>query len=143
MSDHLLIHGDEAEFDQIFGAAKVVVGPGKLIASGLATVKGTKVCVAGDEKSVLVPGCAYTTESYPIPGVGMLQIASLAADQTAQKTRSADKAVLLVGSSFTARFVVQAPAMKPKPPAPPDVDATSQYSGTGKFKTKNTKFTGV
>lgn len=143
MSDYLLIHGDEAKFNQSFGAAQVVVRPGTLAASGPTTLHSSKLCVAGDEKTVLVPGCIYTTPSYPIPGVGTLQIKKLQDDQIARKTSSGGKPVLLVGKSFDAEFVVQTPAMKPKPPAPPDTDSTSRYEGTGMFITTNTKLTGV
>ena len=142
MSDYILIHGDKASFMPSFGAATVVVQPGRLTGSGPATLNGKKLCVAGDESSVSVKGCMYTTPSYPIPGTGTLEIASLAGDQTAKKTRSGATAVLLVGSSFKARFMVQNPAKKPTA-AGPVPDATPQYSGTGWFITTNTKFTGV
>jgi hypothetical protein len=143
MSNHILIDGDKANFIPAFGEAPVTVQPGTLTASGPATLNDKKVCVAGDETSVSVDGCAYTTPSHPIPGTGTLQIESLAGDQTAQKTRSGDKLVLLVGSSFKATFTVKSPAMKPKPPAPPDSDPKQQYKGTGTFTTTNTKFTGM
>jgi Contractile injection system spike tip protein len=143
MSDHVLIDGDKANFTPSFGEAPVVVQPGTLTASGPATVNGTKVCVAGDEASVSVNACAYTTPSHPIPGTGTLQIESLAGDQTAGKTRSGGTPVLLVGSSFKATFTVKSPAMKPNPPAPPDPDPKQQYKGTGTFTTTNQKFTGV
>jgi hypothetical protein len=143
MSDHVLIDGDKANFMPSFGEAPVVVQPGTLTASGPATLNGKKVCVAGDEASVSVNACMYTTPSYPIPGTGTLQIKKLAGDQTARKTRSGGTPVLLVGSSFEATFTVNSPAMKPKPPAPPDPDPKQQYTGTGTFTTTNTKFTGV
>jgi hypothetical protein len=143
MSDHVLIDGDKANFIPNFGEAPVVVQPGTLIASGPATVNGTKVCVAGDETSVSVNACTYTTPSHPEPGSGTLRITQLAANQTAQKTRSGKTVVLLVGSSFKATFTVQTPAMLQRPPLSPDTDKTPQYSGTGTFTTQNTKFTGV
>jgi hypothetical protein len=143
MSDHILIDGDKANFTPGFGEAPVVVQPGTLIASGPATVDGKKVCIAGDEASVAVNACAYTTPSHPIPGTGTLQIQSLATNHTARKTRSGKAPVLLVGGSFTATFVVNTPAQQPKPPAPPTPDPTPRYSGTGTFTTTNTKFTGV
>jgi hypothetical protein len=148
MSRYVLIDGDQAHFIRSFGAAMVEVRPGTLTASGPTTLHSSKLCVAGDEKTVVVPGCVYTTPSYPIPGTGTLEIASLAGDQTAQKTRSGAKPVLLVGSSFTARFMVQTPAMVQRPVPPPTLyvlepDATPQYSGTGMFITTNTKLTGA
>ena len=142
MSDHILINGDTASFDPSFGAATVVVQPGTLTGNGEATLSSNKLCIDGDESTVSVENCPYTTPSYPIPGMGTLQIASLAGDQTAQKTLSGDTPVLLVGSSFTARFVVTTPAQLVTP-AGTQTDATPEYSGTGTFITTNTKFTGV
>jgi hypothetical protein len=142
MADYLLLDGDKAIFTPSFGAATVVVQPGTLTASGPATVNGKKVCVAGDEKSVSVAGCSYMTPSHSIPGTGTLEIASLAGDQTAQKTKTGSTLVLLVGSSFTAKFSVQSPAQQPTS-AGPVPDPTPQYSGTGTFTTTNTKFKGV
>ncbi|MBC7977168.1 MAG: hypothetical protein H7138_19510 [Myxococcales bacterium] len=143
MSDYILIDGDKANFTPSFGEAPVMVQPGTLTASGPATVNGTKLCIAGDESSVSVNACAYTTPSHPIPGTGTLEIESLATNQTARKTRSGGTPVMLVGSSFKATFTVTSPALKPKPPAPPDSDPKQQYKGTGMFTTTNTKLTGV
>ena len=143
MSDYLLIDGDQAMFTPSFGAATVIVQPGRLMASGPATVNGRKVCIAGDEGSVSVAGCSYLTASHPIPGTVTLQIASLAGDQMAGKTRSGTTAVLLVGSSFTAAFVVQSPAQQPTPGGSPVPDPTPRYTGTGTFVTANTRFKGV
>lgn len=140
MSDYLLLDGDQAIFTPSFGAAIVVVQPGTLTASGPATVNGKQVCVAGDEQSVSVPGCSYVTPLHPIPGVGTLEIAALAGDQIARKTRSGGTLVLLVGSSFTATFVVQCPALQSPPGSAPD--PMPRYPGSGSFLTTNTKFRG-
>jgi hypothetical protein len=142
MSDYLLIDGDQALFTPSFGAATVIVQPGKLVASGPATVGQKKVCIAGDEKSVSVPGCAYTTPTCSIPGTGTLQIDVLAGDQTATKTKSGGTPVLLVGGQFTAAFVVQSPAQQPNASGPIP-DPTPRYAGSGSFLTANTKFRGV
>ena len=141
MSDFILIDGDLANFNPIFGLAQVVVRPGNLKASGKATVKGKKVCIDGDEKSVSVPSCMYTTPTHSIPGTGTLKIAALGADQKAKKTNSAGKPVLLKGSIFTAKFEVQSPAQLPPPTSTPD--ATPQYSGMGTFINTNTTFKGT
>ena len=143
MSKYVLINGDQAHFIPSFGIAMVAVRPGTLTASGPTTLHSSKLCVTGDEKTVLVPGCMYTTPSYPIPGVGTLQIKKLKDKQIARKTASGGKAVLLVGETFEAEFVVQSPAMKPRPPASPEEDSEKQYDGTGMFITTNTKLTGV
>lgn len=142
MSDYILITGDKAIFMPSFGAATVVVRRGTLKGSGPETVKKEKVCVSGDESKVSVKGCAYTTLSFPIPGTGTLEIASLADDQIAKHARTANRPMLLVGSSFQARFVVQTPAQLATPKGP-ETDQTRQYLGTGTFTTTNNKVRGV
>ena len=141
MPDFILIEGDKANFLPTFGAATVVVQPGDLKGSGPATLNGKKICVAGDEKDVSVPGCTYMTPQYSIPGTGTLKISALAGDQKAKKTKTGGKAVLLKGSTFTAKFEVQSPAQQPTA-ASPIPDSTSEYSGKGMFITTNSKFQG-
>lgn len=140
--DYVLIDGDQAIFQPTFGAATVAVQPGKLIASGPGTVGNKPMCVEGDEGTVKVPGCIYMTPQHSIPGVGTLEIASLAGDQKAGKTQTGGKKVLLVGSNFNAKFKVSSPAQQPVPGSSPVPDATLEYSGQGKFITTNTKFRG-
>jgi hypothetical protein len=144
MSKYVLIDGDQAIFIPTFGAATVVVQPGKLAGSGPGTVGDKKICIDGDEKSVSVPGCVYMTPQYSIPGSGTLEIASLAGDQKASKTKTGSTLMLMVGSTFTAKFKVQSPAKQPPPgPGSPIPDATSEYSGSGNFVTTNAKFRGA
>jgi len=144
MSDFILIDGDQAIFMPAFSPAIVVVQPGKLAGSGPATIGGKTMCVAGDESKVSVPGCMYMTPQYSIPGTGTLKIASLASNQTATKTQTGGKKVLLKGGNFTAKFEVQSPAQQPPPgPGPPIPDATAQYSGNGMFVTTNIKCSGT
>jgi hypothetical protein len=144
MADFVLTTGDKAMFKPSFGAATVVVQPGTLSGTAQCKVGGKMVCVEGDESTVLVPGCAYQAPPYVIPGVGILSIDSLATDQTAKKTKSAGKAVLLKGSDFNAKFEVMVPAMQPPPgPGPPTPDSTTQYKGTGSFLTTNTRVKGT
>ncbi|MCP4996284.1 MAG: hypothetical protein GY934_21295 [Gammaproteobacteria bacterium] len=143
MPDYILTQGDKANFLPNFGTALVVVRPGELQGSGPATLDGKKLCVEGDETRVSVPGCSYMTPQYSIPGVGTLKIDALASDQTAQKSNTNSKPVLLKGGTFTAKFEVQTPAQQPPPgPGAPIPDATTQYSGNGIFITMNTKFQG-
>lgn len=131
-------------FIPAFGAAIVVVQPGKLEGSGPATIGGKKICVDGDESKVEVAGCTYMTPQYSIPGSGTLKIAALAANQKAKKTQTGGKVVLLKGGSFTAKFEVQSPAQQPPPgPGAPIPDATPQYSGNGMFIPANIKFMGA
>lgn len=144
MSDYILIDGDMAIFMPTFGAATVVVMPGTLTASGDATYTGKSVCVDGDESSVEVPGCMYMTPQYSIPGAGTLKIDSLAGDQVATKTNTSGTAMMLVGSTFTAKFEVQSPAMQPPPgPGSPIPDSTPSYTGSGNFVTTNIKYKGT
>lgn len=138
MTDLVLMDGDQVLFLPAFGAAIVVVQPGKLAGSGPATLNGKAVCVDGDESKVSVPGCAYMTPSHPIPGTGTLKIAALAGNQKATHTHTGGKAVLLKGAMFTAKFEVQSPAQQPTPGGPVP-DGSPQYSGQGQFMTLNTK----
>jgi hypothetical protein len=139
VSDYVLIDGDQANFMPAFGAATVAVQPGDLSASGPANAVGKKICVDGDEGSVSVSGCSYMTPQYSIPGTGTLKIDSLASDQIATRCKTGGKKVLLVGSTFTAKFEVQSPAQQPNGSAPPIPDATPSYSGSGSFITNNSR----
>lgn len=144
MADLILQDGDSVMFIPAFGAAIVVVQPGKLEGSGPATINGKKICVDGDESKVEVAGCTYMTPQYSIPGSGTLKIASLAGNQKAKKTQTGGKVVLLKGGNFTAKFEVQSPAQQPPPgPGAPIPDATPQYSGNGMFIPANIKFMGA
>lgn len=142
MADLILITGDKAIFNPTFGAATVVVQPGTLVGSGKGKINGKPICVDGDEKKVIVPGCNYMTPQYSIPGVGTLSIQSLGGNQKAQQTKSGSKLVLLKGSTFTAKFQVMTPAQQPSPGGPIP-DSTSQYSGSGSFITTNVKIKGT
>jgi len=144
MQDFILINGDQVIFLPAFGAATVVPQPGKLEGSGPGTLNGKNLCVAGDESKVSVAGCMYMTPQYCIPGSGTLKIDALAGDQTATKTNTGGKAVLLKGTKFKAKFEVQSPAQQPPPgPGSPIPDSTSEYSGKGLFITTNTLFKGT
>jgi len=143
MSDFILVTGDMAMFIPAFGQAVIVPVPGTLAGTGRASIGKKPVCVDGDEKNVIVPGVAYMTPSHPIPGVGILKIDSLGGDQKATKTKAGGKAVLLKGSTFTAKFQVSAPAMQPAPPGPPVPDANPEYTGQGQFITTNVQVKGT
>lgn len=136
MADSILLTGDTVVFSPSFGAAVAVPAPGTLSGTGRSSVGGKPVCVDGDEKTVIVPGVAYTNASFTIPGVGILSIASLGGDQKARKTKSGGKPVLLKGSTFTAKLQVTVPAQQPAAPSPIP-DATPEFSGTGQFVTTN------
>ena len=135
MPDYVLVNGDIAAFIPMFSIATVVVRPGILQGSGPARWQGKPWCVEGDEKTLAVPGCPYSTPMYSIPGIGTLKIAALAPNQIAKSTTTGGKAVLLKGGVFTARFEVQTPAQQPVTSA---TDPMALYSGQGMFTTFNT-----
>lgn len=136
MADFVLIDGDQAIFLPSFGAATVVVQPGRLTGSGPLKVTGKAACVSGDESSVSVPGCMYVAPPFVIPGTGTLEISALAGDQLAATSKTGGKQLMVKGGSFTAKFSVQAPAMQPTS-GPPVPDSSPQYSGSGMFMTTN------
>jgi hypothetical protein len=144
MSKLILIDGDQVTFLPAFGQATVMVQPGKITASGPATLGGKKLCVEGDETSVEVAGCTYVMPPlYTIPGTGTLKIKKLGGDQVASKTRSGGAPVLLQGGQFEAVFEVESGAQQPPtggPPPPPD--KTPSYDGLGFFTPANSKFSG-
>ena len=135
--DLIIITGDQALFDHFFAPATVVAPPGLISGSGQLSVNSLRVCVEGDEATVVVSGAVYFTPSFPIPGAGTLTIESLGPDQRAKKGKSASRALILKGTKFSARFQVAAPAQVPVTggTAP---DPTPVYFGTGNFITTNT-----
>ncbi len=142
MSDFILVDGDTVTFMPSFGAAIVVVAPGTLSGSGPGKIGGKAACVDGDETNVQVQGCAYTSGAFTVPGVGTLMIDTLGGDQKAQNTKTGGKAVLLKGSTFTAKFQVQTPAQAPPTASTPDPMA--MYSGgSGTFMNTNTTVKGT
>jgi Contractile injection system spike tip protein len=144
MTDFILIDNDVVNFLPAFGAATVVVLPGNIKGSGPATLNGQKLCVDGDEKQVQVTGCLYVSPPYVIPGTGTLKIDALSSNQKASKTNTGNKAVLLKGSQFDAKFEVQSPAQQPPPgPGSPIPDSMTQYKGKGMFVTTNMKLQGA
>jgi Contractile injection system spike tip protein len=135
--DYVLLNGDQANFETSFVAATVEVKAGVLSASGSATLGTQKLCVKGDEKSVKVSDCSYTTTTYSTPGTGTLEIASLEKDHTSTKSQAGGKALMLVGGAFKATFKVVKPATQPTSPFTPD--DTTEYSGSGTFLTTNSQ----
>jgi hypothetical protein len=143
MSDVVLLDGDQVIFMPAFGEAVVVVQPGQLRGGGPATYQNKKICVAGDESQVSVPGCAYITPTFSIPGTGTLKILNLAANQKAQKSQTGGKKMLLKGGQFMAKFEVQSPAKMPPPgPGAPIPDPKPFYQGQGSFQSTNLFFKG-
>ena len=136
--DFVIINGDQAIFDPSFPPATVIAPPGVITGTAMAKVSGLVACAEGDEASVVVPGAAYFTPSFPIPGVGTLTIESLGPDQKAAKGKSAGRLLILRGTKFRARFQVAAPAQVPVTGGTVP-DPTPVYFGTGSFITTNTR----
>lgn len=134
--DYVLIDGDTVTY--IGFPPTIVVLPGKLTATGPATLTDKKVCIEGDEASGKVDNVPYSMPPF-VGGTGTLEIVALGGDQKATKTKSGDTPMLLLGSVFTARFKVVSQAKNPADGSP---DTTPEYPGQGKFITTNSKFRG-
>jgi len=133
-SDILIIDGDTVQFNPLQGLAAVVVKPGKIKASGKTKIKGKKICVQGDEAKVEVTNCLYSTPSFPIPGKGVLKIASLAPNQLTKKSKSNNKPMLLKGAVFKTKFEIKSPAKSADGTLS---DPLPFYNGVGKFIPSN------
>jgi hypothetical protein len=139
MSKYILFDGDIVMFEPNFTPAVVTVIPGKLQASGTASLSSKKMCLQGDEKQVQVAGCGYICQNFNVPGTGTLTIEALGPDQVSTKINN-NKAILLQGSNFVAKFTVQVPAQDVSSSVPVP-DPVAVYVGQGKFITTNTKWT--
>jgi len=135
--DFVILTGDQAIFDPAFPPAIAVPTPGTITGTAQAQSNPMTACVEGDEASVVVPGVAYTSGAFSAPGVGMLSIESLAADQVARNATSGGKGLILKGVKFRAKLQVTAPATNPSSGAP---DPVAVYNGTGSFVTTNGVF---
>jgi len=143
MADFILCDGDIVNFFPQFGSATIIQNPLGKLSSSIKVKYNNSVCVKGDEANVVVNGCMYISPPFTIPGIGKLSISALSADQIAKKTKAVGKAVLLKGGQFTAKFEVTQPAQFiPPPPATPQTDPITEYSGFGVFITTNTKLAG-
>ncbi|QTA89075.1 hypothetical protein [Desulfonema magnum] len=142
MSDFIIQTGDQVIFLPNFGAAVVTVMPGVITGTGARCLVTKKlVCVVGDEKMVMVPGCPYVAGPYSISGVGMLKIMALAPNQQAIRTKSAGKPVILKGQMFDAVFQVMTPAQMPPPVS--TTDPVPMHMGKGMFSNGNKRVKGT
>ena len=141
MPDFILIDGDAAVFDPRFSAGRTIhvgVKEGKIRGSGAEKVKGVRICVKGDEKSVSIPACSYMIDPKAKGGFGTLSIKELGSNHKAMNRKIGGQPVLLKGGNFIALFSVTAPAMGPGATAGSVVpDMTRAYLGHGSFITKN------
>lgn len=139
--DTIIIDGDLAKFEAAMGEATVVPAPGIMKASGKTTIKGKAVCLDGDETKVIVTPCVYTTKSHPVPGMGIYKISALGVDQLSTKSKSGNKAFILMGSKFEAVFEVLVPAqdLSKVPTGGPPVLDFGPHEGKGEFEPANSK----
>jgi hypothetical protein len=114
-----------------------LVAPVSLVANGQSTVSDNKVCVEGDElpPSIKNVSLSYMSGSYVKPGTGTVKV-TLNDDNKTSVSKDVDRKILLKGSSFTAEFDVQSPAMMPSATGLVP-DPMSKYSGTAQFITTN------
>jgi len=136
--DFVILNNDQVIFDASFTPAVIVPVPGTIIGSAQANSNGLTACVVGDERSVQVPGVAYTSGAFTIPGVGLLTILSLGGDQQSKQGKSGGRPFILNGSVFQAQLQVLAPASNPT-----SADPVPIYFGSGQFVTVNTVFESV
>lgn len=132
MSDYVLRDGDKAQFNPAF-ANRTLMQPaqGTITGKGHPTIAGKRVCVLGDETSVIVQNVSYLIPGFN-PGKGTLTIKSLNADQQSRVTTSGGKRVLLRGSQFIAQLQPTQPAMSMGSPSTPEPNLAPTI-GTGMF----------
>jgi hypothetical protein len=137
--EQIIRSGDQVQFMPNFGAAVLLAPAITTITGSAATVSavGMTACVEGDEKTVVLPGIPYMSGSFVTPGTCTLTIQQLGADQLSRKTKIGGKAVIVKGTTFTAKMQVMSPAMQPNPPAPPVPDPVAVNTGQGMFITTN------
>lgn len=129
MSKAVVTDDDILQFEINFGANIVTpTAPCIISGSGGINIMNKKVCIFGDEKKVSI-SASYTKSTHPTPGTGNITIATLAADQQAAFV-TAETAIIVVGSQFSARFTPTTPAMDPQGKPDPNMNPTE---GRGRF----------
>src|ERR1700691_1240295 len=92
-----------------------LMAPVPLIGSGFSTVNDMAVCLEGDELPPSLPApMAYTSGAFTTPGMGTVSVTLQSANKT-QAATDTNKAMLLKGQTFQAKFSVTVPAMQPGP----------------------------
>lgn len=135
--DYIIVNNDMIQITlEPPAVCPMLMGPVPLIASGSSTVNDMAVCLVGDElpPSLQAP-MAYTSGAFTVPGMGTVSLTLQSANKTQMATDS-EKAMLLKGQAFQAKFSVTVPAMQPGAVPTPDPVATK--SGTAQFITTNT-----
>jgi hypothetical protein len=128
---YAIITKDIAIVDTIAGAATVTFSPSPITGSGKHDVGGVKVCIDGDESTVVWVG-TYIKGAY-LGGVCTAKIKT-GSCKTSSKVKSNNKKVIIEGI-FDVEVTVTSPALMPNGTP----DASPSYDGTGKFTTTNTK----
>jgi Contractile injection system spike tip protein len=135
--DFIIQNGDELMITITPPAlVPALLAPVPLVASGFSTINGLAVCVEGDEnpQSLQAP-TPYTSPPYTVPGMGTVAVTLGPSNKTSVATDQG-KAILVKGSTMTAKFTVSVPAQMPPPVSTPDPLATK--TGTAVFITTNT-----
>lgn len=133
--DNILLHGDKVKFKKEFGMAQVEVRPVTIKGSGPAKVKGKRICVLGDEGSVIVPACKYKAGPFSKEGLGIVTIKAVGASHKSSITKVSGSKLLRRGQKFIAEFTVLVMAQTPPPLNMPD--PTMKYIGQGWFEGSN------
>jgi len=129
MSNRVIVDSDLMQFSIQFGECTVTpTGARQISGSGEASIGDKQICIVGDEKKVSV-AATYIKGVYTTPGKGTITISNLAADQQALFA-TAQTPVIVEGSSFTALFMADSPAVNPANGNP---DVPVPASGTGTF----------
>jgi hypothetical protein len=137
MNNYVIRATDLANFIPNFSGAIVTVPTFPMIATDDMRAENIPVCLDGDQNLVIIPGCAYVRLPYYIEGAGVVTISGLNVNQLSVNTIYKGRRVILLGSTFEAKFTVVSPAWKPGETWVPD--SVGSYDGTGFFTTTNTK----
>ena len=134
MSKLCIVHGDPVTFLPNFIDRVIVPVPTTINGTGMATIGGKKICIAGDEKKIIVSGVVYTSPAtgHTTPGSGILNEVTLQPDQQLMYA-NAGATVIVQGIQFMCSFTPTAPAMIPSVPPVPDTTVGVKSQGFGMF----------
>ena len=134
MSKLCIVHGDTVTFLPNFINRVIVPVPTTINGTGMATIGGKKICIAGDEKKIIQSGVVYTspTTGHTTPGTGMINEVTLQPDQQLIYGK-AGAAIIVQGIQFMCFFTPTSPAMIPGAPPVPDTTVGVKTQGFGIF----------
>lgn len=118
MGKNIIVSGAEFIYPTQFGTIIVIIPAKKLSGTGHATVNGSKVCHAGDEKQADVLSVRYTTSTATTPGDAKITITKA---ETASFVTSTSP--VIIGEKWTVLCTPLTPAhipgFAPTPVQPP------------------------